>query len=63
MCEPLESSVGFLPTDGKVAIGKKERRKEGKKERRKERSDPCNDRPHVSSMPVFRMDLEGNNNQ
>lgn len=39
-------------------------RKEGKKERRrKERSDPCNHRAHLSTMPVFRMDLEGCNNQ
>lgn len=33
------------------------------KRRKKEGSDPCNHRADLSSVPAFRADLEGNNNQ
>lgn len=35
----------------------------GIEERKTERRDPCSHRPDLRSVPVFRADLEGNNNQ
>lgn len=52
VCEPLESLV----LDSSPQMEKRKRRK-------KEGSDPCNHRADLSSVPAFRADLEGNNNQ
>lgn len=50
---------------GRTEEERKRRRRGGEEERREEKKirDPHNHRPDPSSVPVFRADLEGNNNQ